>query len=110
MAYNGSSINTLLINVHGLEPQYSTLVYMCSRVGFIGAAPVPGLVMKYNLCSRIQMMYIAYLISIFTFAMRPGDLIGEPKLAMPIISMVISGFAMALMLTSTLPELMDSLE
>jgi len=55
-------------------------------------------------------MYIAYVISIFTFAMRPGDLIGEPKLAMPIISMVFSGFGMALMMTSTLPELIDSLE
>lgn len=103
-------MNIMLIEVHGLEPQYSTLIYMFSRIGFIAATPVPGLVMKYKICTRLQMLYAAYAIAVVTFAMRPGDIIGEPKLAMPIISVTVSGFSMALMLTNTLPEMIDSIE
>jgi len=112
MAFIGSTINIMLINIHGMDPQFSTLVSLLGRGGFLLAAPVPTLVLRYKLLTRLQLMYVAHLILGVTFLLRPGNMLhhDDPLLYVTLISSVFSGFAIAQIFILLLPEIMDSFE
>lgn len=74
------------------------------------ATPIAGLVKKYKLLGNLAMIYIAFGIMAVSLICRPGYIFGEPKLYMPIGSMVVGGVGMAIQITLCLPEIMDSLE
>jgi hypothetical protein len=45
IAYQSSSLNVMLTEVHGLDESTSTLVYIIASLGFLTATPIAGLIL-----------------------------------------------------------------
>lgn len=110
IAYQSSSLNVMLGEVHGLDPQKSTLVYVGASFGFILGAPVAGQITKHNLMSRRGLTYVGYNLIAVGMVIRTGDFGDEPKLYLSITGQIVSGVGLAILLCTTMPELIDSIE
>jgi predicted MFS family arabinose efflux permease len=100
----------MLTEVHGLDPQVSTLIYVLNGVGLVFATPLAGYLIKYNVLSRRAVAYVGFLVLSVGMFIRTGDFFAEPMLWMAILGQIVSGMGITVMKVVSLPELVDSVE
>lgn len=113
MAFNAGSLNNLLIEEHEIDPMYSTLVFLCTRISFAIATVIPILALKIPGTNRIHLNYIAYLLMGFGLILRPGcfPALGfDSNFIVTFIGLVMGGLSGGIIITVNLPEVVDSLE
>lgn len=62
LTYQGSCLNVMLVQVHGLDPQTSTLVYLVGSLGFILGTQISGQILNRQLMSRRGLTYLGCLL------------------------------------------------
>ena len=100
----------MLTEVHGLDPQVSTLIYVLNGVGLVIATPLAGYLIKYNVLSRRAVAYVGFIVLSVGMFIRTGDFFSEPMLWMAILGQIVSGMGITVMKVVSLPELVDSVE
>lgn len=110
IGYQTSIYNMMLTEVHGLDPQVSTLIYVLNGLGLVIATPLAGYLIKYNVLSRRAVAYIGFLVLSIGMFIRTGDFFAEPMLWMAIMGQIVSGMGITVMKVVSLPELVDSVE
>lgn len=100
----------MLTEVHGLDPQVSTLIYILNGLGLVIATPFAAYSVKYNWLTRRAVAYLGFIMLAIGMFIRTGDFFTEPLLWMAILGQVISGMGISIMKIVSLPELVDSVE
>lgn len=103
-------MNIMLISVHGLSDERSTMVYLSSSLSFIITSPLAGLVMKKKMIPRRALIYIGYCIITTGMIISTGDFGKEPIFLLTIIGQVMSGIGLAIIFCCAMPEVVESIE
>ena len=85
IGYQTSVYNMMLTEIHGLDPQVSTLIYILNGIGLLIATPIAGYLVKYSILSRRAVSYAGFITLSIGMFIRTGDFFDEPMLWMAIL-------------------------
>ena len=85
IGYQTSVYNMMLTEIHGLDPQVSTLIYILNGIGLLIATPIAGYLVKYSILSRRAVSYAGFITLSIGMVIRTGDFFDEPMLWMAIL-------------------------
>ncbi len=108
--YQSTIINPMLVDLYELDVEKSSLLYTLSGVAFIIAAPVAFQLRSRKIMKRRVIIYFAMFLTSFALIIRTGNLLGNEKIYWVYIGQISNGSAFALLTTSTIPEIVDSVE
>lgn len=110
MAYTGTNMVLVLTEVHGLPAEKANLIMINGTIGFLLGTPIPNILLKRGWCERLTLTYAGFFIIAVGVFFRTGDIFGEPKLWVVVISMLITGAGMCMLFITALPEITESIE
>ncbi len=108
--YQSTILNPMLYEIYTLEPEKSSLFFTLSAVAFVVTTPVAFQLRSRKIARRRPIMYFALLLMASAMIMRTGDLKGEAHIVWVYIGQFLNGAGLALLTTTTLPEIVDSVE
>ena len=103
-------MNPMLDQIYGLPPQKSSLLFIIESFSYIITTPVAFQLRSRNIARRRTIIYVALAVMAFANLIRTGDYRGEAKIAWVYVSQVVNGIALALLTTTTFPEVVESVE
>ena len=103
-------MNPMLSQIYDLAPEKSSLFFTIAGVTFIITTPVAFQLRSRNIARRRTIIYVALAVMAFANLIRTGDYRGEAKIAWVYVSQIVNGIALALLTTTTFPEVVESVE
>ena len=103
-------MNPMLSDIYGIEPEKSSLLFTLSGVAFLCSTPIAFTLRSRKLAKRRAIIFFAQIVMGAACILRTGNLLGEMNLWLVYISQILNGFAMALLTTTSFPEIVDNAE
>jgi predicted MFS family arabinose efflux permease len=103
-------MNPMLSDIYGIEPEKSSLLFTLSGVAFLCSTPIAFALRSRKLAKRRAIIFFAQIVMGVACILRTGNLLGEMNLWLVYISQILNGFAMALLTTTSFPEIVDNAE
>lgn len=108
--YQSTIMNPMLSTIYELEPEKSSLFYTLAGVAFLITTPVAFLLRSKKLAKRRTIMFWALFFMGVGMIIRTGDLRGEAMIYWVYLGQCLNGVTLALLTTTTFPEIVDSVE
>lgn len=108
--YQSTIMNPMLSEIYNLEPAKSSLFYTIAGVSFLFTTPVAFLLRTKNIAKRRTIMFWALFMMGVGMIVRTGNLRGNDKIYWVYIGQILNGISLALLTTTTFPEIVDSVE
>lgn len=108
--YQSTIMNPMLSEIYGLSPEKSSLFYTLAGVAFLVATPVAFQLRKRKLAKRRPIMYWSLIGMGIGMIIRTGNLGEEPKIVWVYVGQCLNGVCLALLTTTSFPEIVDCVE
>ena len=100
----------MLAEIYNLTPEKASLIFTITGIAFILTTPVAFQLRSRKIVRRRTIMFIALMMMASAMIMRTGDIRGEAHIAWVYLGQIVNGCSLALLTTTTFPEIVDSVE
>lgn len=100
----------MLVTVYGLDVEMSSLFYILSGVAFLLTTPVAFILRSRRIMRRRVIIYMALVIMGAGCVVRTGNMTGDENIAWVYVGQCLNGVSLALLTTTSFPEIVDSVE
>lgn len=100
----------MLVQLYGMEVEISSMFFTISGVAFIAVTPIAFILRSRRIMRRRVIMYMSLVLMGVACIVRTGNIKGEKNLYWVWIGQILNGFALALLTTTSFPEIVDAME
>lgn len=108
--YQSTIINPMLAEIYQMEPEKSTLFFTIAGIAFLVATPVAFELRKRRMAKRRSIQYVSLVGMGVGMIIRTGNFGEEPHLWWVYVGQCINGIFLALLTTTSFPEIVDCME